>query len=252
MYAEIRGLAGPLQKFVSTVEEIFEMEDSMPVEATIHDLPDDWFSPLTVDISRPMLSTVQIRKLTKLIGQVARPSKRMRQATGGNLGVLATPGGKRTGRMFEVDLQLLSRLLKTLDRSVKAGEELDPFPASAAAMAPAAVANGGVSAKSSPQKKSRKGKKASSVDENGDDDELNQNLKEGSPGVAEVDLEKLTRQLDLAKESIIAADCCIALLSSDRLPKQVCREVLLEATIIFRALIFGGRSFIRRSLSLHV
>ncbi len=37
----------------------------------------------------------------------------------------------------------------------------------------------------------------------------------------DVDYRKLTQNLDVAKESIFAADCCIALLGSDRLTKQV-------------------------------
>jgi cohesin loading factor subunit SCC2 len=35
------------------------------------------------------------------------------------------------------------------------------------------------------------------------------------------DFDKLTQVLDTARDSILAADCCIALLGSDRLPKQV-------------------------------
>jgi cohesin loading factor subunit SCC2 len=124
--------------------------------------------------------------------------------------------------MSDVDVQLLSRLLKTLDRSVRAGEDLDPFPQTSSGMA---TTNGLASAKSSPVKKSRKSKKAKEGDGEGEGeeqdmaDELNQNLKE--PSVGEVELEKLTRTLDLAIDSIVAADCCIALLASDRLPKQV-------------------------------
>lgn len=37
----------------------------------------------------------------------------------------------------------------------------------------------------------------------------------------EMDYEKLTRDLEIARDSILAADCCIALLGSDRLTKQV-------------------------------
>jgi len=77
---------------------------------------------MSTDCSRPQLSPAVIRKLTKYIGHVARPSKRMRQSTAG---VMGTPRGK--GRMADVDTQMLSRLLKTLDRSVKAGEDIAPF-----------------------------------------------------------------------------------------------------------------------------
>jgi cohesin loading factor subunit SCC2 len=36
-----------------------------------------------------------------------------------------------------------------------------------------------------------------------------------------VDSEKVEHALDLAKESVLAADACLALLGSDQLPKQV-------------------------------
>jgi cohesin loading factor subunit SCC2 len=39
--------------------------------------------------------------------------------------------------------------------------------------------------------------------------------------VAHADFDKLAKELDVANESILAADCCIALLGSDRLTKQV-------------------------------
>ncbi|RXW23420.1 hypothetical protein EST38_g2453 [Candolleomyces aberdarensis] len=221
---------GPLEKFVSAVEDIFEMEDSLAAELTPDDLSADYFSSLSTDCSRPMLSTALIRKLSKYIGQISRPSKRLRQASG-TLGNLATPRG-RTGRMSDVDVQVLSRLLKTLDRSVKAGEDLDPFPQTSSG---GPTTNGTASAKSSPVKKSRKSKKAKEGDNDGEGedqdmaDDLNLNLKE--PVVGEVELEKLTRTLDLAIDSIVAADCCIALLASDRLPKQVYSEELITGCL---------------------
>lgn len=220
---------GPLDKFLSVVEELFEMEDSLPADIVPDDLPQDYFSTLSTDVARPMLSPALVRKISKYIGQVTRPSKRMRQASGGALGLLATPARKH-GRMADVDVQLLSRLLKTLERSVKAAEDMDPFP-SAPSSAP--MASGTASARSSPVKKSRKSKKAkdNSDEIDGDDDELNQNLKESSPAVGDSELEELSKMLDIARESIVAADCCIALLGSDRLPKQLYSEELITGCL---------------------
>jgi len=147
----------------------------------------------------------------------------MRQASAG--GLLATPRG-RNGRMADVDVQLLSRVLKTLERSVRAAEDVDPFPQTVAV---SQSASGSLSARASPVKKSKKVKKAKGGSDDGmggDDidllaDELDQGLKEVSSGVDDFALEKLTRDLDVAIDSILAAECCIAVLASDRLPKQV-------------------------------
>ena len=48
---------------------------------------------------------------------------------------------------------------------------------------------------------------------------------------ASSDLVKLSTTLTIARDSVLAADCCIALLASDRLPKQVF-EATLAKTII--------------------
>lgn len=135
------------------------------------------------------------------------------------------------GRMAEVETQVLSRLLKVLDRTVKAGEDLDPFRY---------VAPPPGSAKSSPRKKSGKSKKAadgrSSETPRLESDDLPSQAtdrrsveEEREPEVelSEVDYEKLTQILDAARESILAADCCIALLGSDRLTKQLYSEELI-------------------------
>jgi cohesin loading factor subunit SCC2 len=127
--------------------------------------------------------------------------------------------------MRDVDNQMLSRLLKTLDRTVKAGEDLDPFQY---------VAPPPGSAKNSPRKKFTKAKKAdarsSATPRPGSDDlpsqdadrtNVDEDEREPETELTFTDYEKLERTLDIAKESILAADCCIALLGSDRLTKQV-------------------------------
>lgn len=212
---------GPLEKLTSLIEDVFEAEDTLPSEVDASDLNHDFFSTLSSDLTRPVLAAGVIRKLTKYIGHVARPTKRLRQATGG---VLGTPRAK--GRMADVDTQMLSRLLKMLDRSVRAGEDLDPFVYHGAA----------ASAKSSPRKQSTKkgsakGQKGDRPrsntpkgDEAGDADESESRASQGlgtGTGLGDDDYEKLSTQLDVAHESILAADCCIALLASDRLTKQV-------------------------------
>ena len=204
----------------SLIEDIFEAEDSLPPEVEANDLNHDFFSPLSSDYSKPLLAPAIIRKLTKYIGYVARPTKRLRQATAG---VMGTPRGK--SRVGDVDMQQLSRLLKILERSVKAGEDLDPFPhVPASNLLP--------SSKSSPKKastkKSGKTKKndrrsRSATPKEGEDTGANDDaMNEDRPALTDADFDKLSTLLDAARDSILGADCCIALLGSDRLPKQVC------------------------------
>lgn len=140
--------------------------------------------------------------------------------------------------MAEVDTQVLSRLLKLLERNVRAGEDVDPFPSSN----PTSIH---VSKSVSPQKKSpkklSKSKKnerrsksrtpAGEEEETGDGDAIESGELVEAQELTEGDLDKLTGVLDVARDSILAADCCIALLGSDRLTKQVRR--LIHDSILF-------------------
>lgn len=211
---------GPLEKLLSLIEDIFEAEDTLPTEIEASDLNHDFFSPLSSDYTRPLLAPAVVRKLTKYIGYITRPSKRLRQPTGG---IMGTPRSK--GRVSDVEPQQLSRLLKILDRSVKVGEDLDPFPHVTPSISS--------SAKSSPKKASTK-KGGNKTKKNNDNRSRSVTPKEPQEGVdddspstpavpTESDFNKLVVLLDTARDSILAADCCIALLGSDRLPKQVCR-----------------------------
>ena len=214
---------GPLEKLTSLIEEIFEAEDALPADVDISELNHDFFSPLSTDCARPLLSPTIVRKLTKYIGQVARPTKRLRQAAGG---ILGTPRAK--GRMADVDTQILSRLLKLLDRSVRVGEDIDPFLHHSAHHAPS-------STKSSPRKpaakknaKTKKNDTRSKSQTPKDEDELDTGMQveeQGAPNLGDADFDKLSRLFDIARDSIVAADCCIALLGSDRLTKQASSDL---------------------------
>ncbi|OBZ71394.1 Protein rad9 [Grifola frondosa] len=101
----------PLEKFMTLLEDIFEAEDSLSPDIDVHDLPAEFFSPLTTDGSRPLLQPSVIRKLMNCITKVARPSKRVRLSSREvNNGIAGTPRPK--GRIAEVDTNILSRILK--------------------------------------------------------------------------------------------------------------------------------------------
>ena len=220
LVVKLNKFLGPLEKLTSLIEDVFEAEDTLPSEMEAIDLNHDFFSALSTDLSRPMLAAGVVRKLTKYIGHVARPTKRLRQTTGG---VLGTPRAK--GRMADVDTQMLSRLLKVLERSVRAGEDLDPFmhhgappAAKASPRKPSAKKGAAKGARGDRRSHTPKGDEEGDVDEGSVGDlRASQSL-----GLSEEDYERLVTQLDTAHESILAADCCIALLASDRLTKQVC------------------------------
>src|SRR5258708_12612379 len=71
----------PLEKLITLLEDIFEAEDSLPVDVDQEFLQADFFSPLTADLSQPQLHPNLVRKLSKLISQVARPMNRLRSST---------------------------------------------------------------------------------------------------------------------------------------------------------------------------
>ena len=197
------------------MEEIFEAEDALPADADLGDLPSEIFSlAITIDASRPVLNSNVIRKLTKNIGHIARPAKRLRQST---TAAQATPRGK--GRMAAVETPILARLLKTLQRSVRAGEDIDPFHFAH----PGRPIGVHVSPSKKSPKKQGRGKKHESHSkgsDNEEDEDVHAEL-DGLADLTEAEFDRLSKALEVARESIVAADCCIALLGSDRLQKQV-------------------------------
>jgi cohesin loading factor subunit SCC2 len=148
--------------------------------------------------------------------------------------------------MAEVDTVVLSRVLKILDRSVRTGEDLDPFHYVAA------------DRNASPRKPKKLAKRPKAKEGDGDQDDeaekSNMVVDEPHPPppqeVTEADLERLTKVLEVAKDSVLAGDCCIALLGSDRLTKQVCLHRLTRFAVF--CLYISSFSSIPRSSSRHV
>jgi len=208
----------PLEKLITLLEDIFEAEDSLPAEADQESLPTDFFSPLTTEPSRPQLHPNLVRKLTKLISQLTGPMRRHRSSTVTAL-VPHVPGPCSIG---DVKTSILSRFLRILERSVRAGEDLDPFKADKPPE---------IRASTSPSKKSKVFKKPDTP-LGGDEPQADANVDAAEPpSVTDSDLDHLAHTLEVARDSILAADCCIALLGADRLPKQVYSEELITACL---------------------
>lgn len=212
----------PLEKFISFMEDIFEAEDTVPIEGPSdpHDQtqtqhpnsPFRFFSPLTDDWGHPRLHPHVTRKLVKTLEQI---TKRRRS--------------KKASQLATVDAHLLGRLLKLLQRSVKAGEDLTVFVGPMVPRGDAAGAGGG-KAKGTPAKKSKK-TKGKEQNQNQNQNQERERSRSKTPMIVDeevsesatfVDWDKLEFALHIALESVLAADGCIALLGVDGLSKQVC------------------------------
>jgi cohesin loading factor subunit SCC2 len=206
----------PLEKLTALLDEIFDAEDALPPDVDLGSLPADYFSvATTVDCARPLLQPGVVKKLTKYIVQVVHPGKRARQA----VGVGGTPrrNGQEKGQTLgDVDTAVLLRMLKTLERSVKAGEDLDPF----AGPAPGSAGSVPVSPKKASKKAKGKRRSKSQSGDEGEEEEIKVDVPE-TVVITDLDHAKLARALETARDSIFAAECCLALLGAGRLTKQV-------------------------------
>ncbi|KAH0832222.1 sister chromatid cohesion C-terminus-domain-containing protein [Lanmaoa asiatica] len=212
----------PLEKLNTLVEDILEAEDSLAADIEPADLPKEYFSPLTIDCNHPHLQPSVVRKLTKYISQLARPSKRSRRTT--REGVAnASSGSKTRDTLADIGTPILSRLMKILERSIKAGEDLDPLRTS----------THHPPAPSSPSKSPSKSKRGQKLPDGRDVQE------EDGPTVYDLhsqqltdsDVHELAVQLEVSRDSIVAAECCMGLLSGESLTKQLYSEELITTCL---------------------
>lgn len=142
---------------------------------------------------------------------------------------------KAKGGISDVDSALLGRILGTLKRSVKAGEDLDPLggPIASGSTSHTAASVSPTKSRKGTKKKAG-GPKSGSPEGDGEaagDVDRSEGARENDVAseATEEDLDKLTRALEVAKESVAAADCCLALLGSGRLNKQLYTEDLIAS-----------------------
>ncbi|CAL1713404.1 unnamed protein product [Somion occarium] len=219
----------PLEKLTTLLEDIFEAEDSLAPDIDTSELPLDFFSPHTTDCSRPLLHSAIVRKLTSHIGKAIRPSKRLRLSSrDGNPNVGGTPRSR--GRIADIETNVLSRILRILERSVRVGEDLDPFQTDRIIATPA---ESSTPSKSKGKRKADRPRSKSKTPKPGEaDGDGDANMNDDSiPEGPAIDINLISNTLEIARESILAADCCIALLSSDRLNKQLYSEELITACL---------------------
>ncbi|KAG8214779.1 hypothetical protein J3R82DRAFT_9915 [Butyriboletus roseoflavus] len=209
----------PLEKLNTLIEDIFEAEDSLAADIEPTDLPKEYFSPLTVDCNHPHLQPSIVRKLTKYISQLARPSKRSRRTTREGVANVSS-GSKARDTLGDIGTPILSRLMKILERSIKAGENLDPLRNSTHHPPPP----------SSPSK-SKKAPKvpADGIDVQEEDDRTVHDSH--SQQLTDSDVHELAVKLEISRDSILAAECCMALLSGESLTKQLYSEELITTCL---------------------
>ncbi len=230
----------PVAKVRGLMEDMFEADDSLPDRDALQDLlPGQAISaaadPFFELIESPshaggesrsllVLRAAVLHKLLKLVVQCSRPhaelaaiSAKAQSATNPGLATLAAAD--------------LTRLLAILERTVRVGEDVDPFP-SQSQRAPA-------SEPVSPTK-SKKARKADRQDqspsktpepsvtpdrahEEPNGDEASTPSNRNGPA-SEEELDKLNATFAVLDRAVLAAECSLAILTGDVLPKQILSE----------------------------
>ncbi|KAL1743690.1 sister chromatid cohesion C-terminus-domain-containing protein [Schizophyllum fasciatum] len=232
-----RDSRAPLEKFAALLEDVFEAEDALPADFTPPGLsspahghehatsgyPAHIFAAYAPpgEARHPALSYAFMRgRLSKALVHVARPRRNVRVGGGGE-----SPVKRTGGRIGDLDMQVLARLLRILQRSVRMGLDTDPF-----------ASVGGIASSvepRSPSKKAHGKRRADPGAEEMDVDEGDADAKKAKAvaTVTEEELDKLLGELEIARDSAEAADCVLAVLSGDRLPKQMYSEELITACL---------------------
>ncbi|KAF8333610.1 uncharacterized protein EI90DRAFT_2994571 [Cantharellus anzutake] len=249
----------PLQKFMSYLEEIFEAEDSLPLDADkdhrLSPAVAAHFSHLMTSFSEPLLHSNSMQRLVYLLNQLAHPSKRSRVHQHSS-----QARSEPIVRLSQVDAASLQRLLRMLGRTVELGSgeqrEFAPFDWKP-------LENSAATTQKTPQKSPKKRKKeqtiASSNGKNtndngrssrsrsrsrsktrepdkqlgGDNVSIPDSKLQGVPDILPIDeAAKFDRELDIASECALAVECCLSLLTADALPKQVYSEELISSCMM--------------------
>ncbi|CAE6438521.1 unnamed protein product [Rhizoctonia solani] len=184
-----------IEKLCSLIDDIIEAEDVLdPAVAAESGSTGDWFSTNTSDWNAPLLAPTVMARLAQL-------------------------AGRRGTRLSEVDSGNLTRILKILGRSVVKGEDIDPFSSPVGNTAPSSAVK--------PKLKGKKKGKGNAEEDMETDDAKEKESVELTNG----DFERLERMLEVAKEAAIAADCVLAFLSTEKLPKQLYSEDLINSCL---------------------
>ncbi|WVQ82810.1 hypothetical protein IAT38_004942 [Cryptococcus sp. DSM 104549] len=197
------------QKLQTLLEDISEESDAFPANPTMLDLNKSrFFSTISKDGTTALLSVSTIAKVGQYVSRVQSATKRQKSLAQTN------------GEAGEWDVNLVGGLLRLLERSMRDAENAVVFPEDRKAVAASVTEEKG-------KKKKAKGKK----------DSTSSPTRASPEGGASEDKpsEEMTAACELAltraKSGVAAAECCLALLDSDGLSKQVYSEDLLTACV---------------------
>ena len=237
-----------MAKLLGLIEDLFEADDSLPDHDAIREMapgqslsgPAESFFEVVASVSgngqgnasTVVLSNVMLQKLLKLVRQCSRPLPEI------SLGQ-ALESGKKTD-LRAIPQTDLSRLFSILERTARVADDLDPFPSQSRARNQDSNAhvkrkkknkNGSGRTSASPSR-SPEHDDAAEDEEMVDGDRVESNKDDQSAALNAEDtnqaLESLSSRLDTAVRSILAAECCLATLTGDQLPKPLMSEDLIR------------------------
>ncbi|KAL1405358.1 Sister chromatid cohesion protein 2 [Vanrija albida] len=187
------------QKLQNLLEDIFEEQDSFAAEPSPEDVSNSrFFSGVSSDGAHALLSVDALNKVARYVSRLQHSKKRQRTKS--------DSGG------IPWDAESILRILKMMEKIMREAEYANPFPDSGRHAT-------GTSA--SPQKKKKGAKKA--ADEGG---------QEGTPEVDEADMLELENILAGMSTAASAALCCLVIMATDGLPKQLFSEDLLSLAVL--------------------
>ena len=174
------------QKLQSLLEDVFEDSDSFSAVPNSQDLlRSTYFGSLSSQTGQPLLADKTIEKISRYVTSLQKGKRR------------------QTSDAVEWDPVMIGTLLRLLERSMVGVDNINPFPDDKKAVA---------------TKKKKKGKKESTGSKSPELDE-----EEPSQEVALTDAEAQHGQqlLEAFRSAGVAAECCLTIIDTENLPKQV-------------------------------
>ncbi|PWN49132.1 hypothetical protein IE53DRAFT_318176 [Violaceomyces palustris] len=236
----------PMAKLLGFIEDIFEADDSLPDRDTMAEMqpgevfsgPAETFFEL-MDLGSgssygmPLLKSSVLHKLLRLVLQCSRPLADMAK-------MKVTESSKKNVDLASIPQQELGRLLRILERTVKISGSIDPFPNNV---------RGSKSLTSSPTKPKKKTSVAvvasperspgictpeveDVAEEKGHDGLEDEDTATPAPAQNGSDAEsfdELGTKMQILIRSLLAAECCFAILSGDQLAKPLLSEDLIRS-----------------------
>ncbi|WWC57550.1 uncharacterized protein I303_100082 [Kwoniella dejecticola CBS 10117] len=193
-----RDMRSTWERLQNLLEDIFDESDTFPSNPTSGDMAGSrFFATISKDGSIPLLSVGTIKKICSYVTRIQ--SARKRHTTNSDVG--------------QWDDEVLSHILRLLERNIRDVESLVAFPEDRKAIA----------AESEEEGKMKKEKKSQNKEINEHD--------ESEDVLSEKSLATHESVLSRARDGVVAAECVLVLLDSEGLSKQMYSEDLLSISV---------------------